>query len=262
MSPPYSAIIWATFHNVGKAVTLPRYDFTGRKAVITGGANGIGATITERLRAAGATVIIWDRSGASSSGEKDMIAADVSDPQSVDTAARVTLEQHGHIDILINNAGLAGPTVPVESYDPADWQRILAVNLTGPFLVSRALIPALAQSRCGRIVNIASLAGKEGTPNAAAYSSSKAGLLALTKALGKELAGRGILVNAVAPAAVHTGLLDQMSAEHVATMVGKSPMGRLGEPEEVAELVLWLCSDACSFNTGAVFDLSGGRATY
>jgi len=247
---------------VGNAVTSPRYDFTGRKAVITGASNGIGAMITERLHAAGATVLIWDKASASPSDGKDVIAVDVSDPQSVDTAARITLARHGHIDILINNAGLAGPTVPVESYELADWQRILAVNLTGPFLVCRALIPALAKSRCARIVNIASLAGKEGTPNAAAYSSSKAGLLALTKSLGKELAGRGILVNAVAPAAVRTGLLDQMSAGHVATMVGKSPMGRLGEPSEVAELVLWLCSDACSFNTGAVFDLSGGRATY
>lgn len=233
----------------------------GRTALVTGGLNGIGAAIVDALRACGANVVVWDVA-AGVSAESHIMAVDVADAKAVEAALRKTLDIHGAVDILVNNAGLAGPTVPVEDYDPADWQRIMAVNLAGPFHVCRALIPSMKPRGWGRIVNLASLAGKEGTPNAAAYSASKAGLIAFTKSLGKELAGTGILVNAVAPAAVRTELLDQMSKEHVATMIAKSPLGRLGEPEEVAEMVLWLCSDACSFNTAAVFDLSGGRATY
>ena len=237
------------------------YDLGGLVAVVTGGLQGIGAAIVTALQRAGATVIVWDMAA------NDDIAAgrrkvDVSDPASVNKAAEATLKAHGRLDILVNNAGFAGSTVAVEEYDPDEWRRIIDVNLTGTFTVCRRLVPAMKANGWGRIVNIASLAGKEGTPDAAAYSASKAGVIALTKSLGKELANTGVLVNAIAPAAVRTAILDQMSPQHVATMIGKSPMGRLGEPEEVAELALWLSSNACSFNTGAVFDLSGGRATY
>lgn len=237
------------------------YDLDRLIAVVTGGLQGIGAAIATALQRAGATVIVWDMAA------NDEIAAgwqkvDVSDPASVDQAAEATLRAHGRLDILVNNAGFAGSTGPVETYDPDEWRRIIDVNLTGTFTVCRRLVPAMKANGWGRIVNIASLAGKEGTPDAAAYSASKAGVIALTKSLGKELAGTGVLANAIAPAAVRTAILDQMSPEHVATMIGKSPMHRLGEPEEVAELALWLCSNACSFNTGAVFDLSGGRAIY
>lgn len=238
------------------------YDFSGRVAVVTGGARGIGAAITAGLRAQGATVSVWDRDRL----DETAVQVDVGDPRSVGVAVKRTLDRHGHVDILVNNAGYAGPTALVEDYPVEEWQRILNVNLDGVFHVTRGLLPALrASARVGtpcRIVNVASLAGKEGTPNAGPYSAAKAAVLALTKALGKELADSGILVNAVAPAAVKTTLLAQMSAGHVATMIAKSPMGRLGEPGEVAELVLWLCSASCSFNTGSVFDLSGGRATY
>lgn len=237
------------------------YRFDGCVAVVTGGLLGIGAAIADAYRRAGATVVVWDLA-AQDDVVAGTLAVDVSDPASVDHAADATLKAHGKVDILVNNAGLAGATLPVEDYDPAMWRRIVDVNLTGTFTVSRRLIPALKANGWGRIVNIASLAGKEGTPNAAAYSASKAGVIALTKSLGKELAGTGVLVNAIAPAAVHTTLLDQMSPEHVATMLAKSPMRRAGEPEEVAEMTLWLSSNSCSFNTGAVFDLSGGRATY
>jgi 3-oxoacyl-[acyl-carrier protein] reductase len=172
------------------------------------------------------------------------------------------LDRHGKIDFLINNAGYSGNTLPLDAYDPEEWQRIIDINLLGVYHVCRAVIPAMRAASCGRIINIASLAGKEGTANFSAYSASKAGVIALTKSVGKELAQTGILVNAIAPAAVKTALLNQMSAEHVATMISKSPMGRLGDVGEVAELVVWLCSGSCTFSTGAVFDLSGGRATY
>lgn len=243
------------------AISHATYDFRGLIAVVTGGLNGIGAAIADAYRRSGATVVAWDMAALDdiSAGH---LKVDVSDPASVDLAVEATLQAHGKVDILVNNAGFAGSTVPVEEYDPDEWRRIIDVNLTGTFNVSRRLVPALRANGWGRIVNVASLAGKEGTPNAAAYSAAKAGVIALTKSLGKELADSGVLVNAIAPAAVRTSILDQMSPQHVATMISKSPMGRLGEPEEVAELVLWLSSNACTFNTGAVFDLSGGRATY
>jgi 2-dehydro-3-deoxy-L-rhamnonate dehydrogenase (NAD+) len=236
------------------------YDFAGRVAVVTGGRQGIGAAIAGALRAAGASVAVWDLVADDADGF--CVEVDVTDDASVARATAATCAQFGGIDVVVNNAGFAGPTVPVEAYDPAIWRRIIDINLTGTFNVCRGVIPALRASRHGRIVNIASLAGKEGTPNASAYSAAKAGVIALTKSLGKELADTGVLVNAIAPAAVDTPLLAQMAPAHVETMIRKSPLGRLGKPEEVAALALWLASDACSFSTGAIFDLSGGRATY
>jgi 3-oxoacyl-[acyl-carrier protein] reductase len=240
---------------------LPHYDLSGRCAVVTGGLRGIGRAIAERLQSSGATVVVWDRDLAGVSGP-GFLAVDITDLAAVEEATKGTLERFAQIDILVNNAGYAGPTGPVETYDVGAWHRVIDINLNGTFNVCRSVVPALRARGWGRIVNIASLAGKEGTPNAAAYSAAKAGMIALTKSLGKELAGTGVLVNALAPAAVNTTLLEQMSPEHVATMIAKSPLGRLGEPAEVAEIALWLCSDSCSFSTGAVFDLSGGRATY
>ncbi len=237
------------------------YDFSGHRAVVTGAARGIGMAVAQALAGSGADVIGWD---LDPSNEPDIafVRADVADFPSVERAWRETLERHGLPDILVNNAGLAGPTVPLDAYDVAEWRRVVDVNLLGTFHVCRIAVPAMREAGWGRIVNIASLAGKEGTPNSSAYSAAKAGVIALTKALGKELAGTGVLVNAIAPAAVRTGLLAQMSESHVATMIAKSPMNRLGEVEEVAGLVQWLCSASCTFSTGAVFDLSGGRATY
>ena len=237
------------------------YDFSGRSAVVTGGAMGIGRAIAEGLRDAGATVRVWDLAAPSFSGVS-YCPVDVTDAASIAAALEATTEAQGRIDMLINNAGVAGSTLAMESYDPADWRRIVEVNLIGVYEVSRQVVPRMRQVGWGRIVNMASLAGKEGTPNASAYSAAKAGVIAFTKSLAKELALTDIRVNCVAPAAVETAILDQMAPDFVQTMIDKSPMKRLGTAEEVAAMVLWLCSEACSFNSGAVFDLSGGRATY
>jgi 3-oxoacyl-[acyl-carrier protein] reductase len=237
------------------------YDFHGQVAVVTGGANGIGRCIADRLASAGASVEVWDLTPPA---DPDRIhrRVDVSDPHGVADAARACLAAQGQIDILVHCAGYAGATLPLADYDPAQWRRLIDVNLVGTYEVCRHVVPAMQARGTGRIVLLASLAGKEGTPNASAYSAAKAGVIALTKSLGKELADTDIRVNCLAPAAVETDILRQMAPEHVQTMIGKSPMRRLGTVEEVAALTLWLCSDACTFNSGATFDISGGRATY
>jgi NAD(P)-dependent dehydrogenase (short-subunit alcohol dehydrogenase family) len=237
-----------------------RYEFDGCVAIVTGAASGIGAEVADSLAQSGARVALWDLCERSRS--EDSWQVDVTDLPAVELAAQEVLARFGRIDFLINCAGFAGPTVPLEDYDPLLWRRIVEVNLVGTFNACRAVVPHLRAAGAGRIVNIASLAGKEGTPNASAYSAAKAGVLALTKSLGKELATTGVLVNAIAPAAVRTPILAQMSIAHVQTMINKSPMKRLGESAEVAEMVAWLCSGSCTFNTGAIFDLSGGRSTY
>jgi 2-dehydro-3-deoxy-L-rhamnonate dehydrogenase (NAD+) len=243
---------------------LASYDFAGRVAVVTGATGGIGRAVCDSLAAHGATVVNWDL--APGPGEATSAASqcqvNIADPASIQRALEATLARHGRIDFLVNNAGFAGSTAPLDDYDPDEWQRIVEINLIGTFHVSRFVVPEMRRAGQGRIVNIASLAGKEGTPNASAYSAAKAGVIAMTKSLGKELAKTGVLVNGIAPAAVETPLLGQMSPAHVQTMIDKSPMGRLGTVDEVAQLALWLCSDSCTFSTGAIFDLSGGRATY
>jgi 3-oxoacyl-[acyl-carrier protein] reductase len=245
-------------------------DLRGRKAVVTGGASGIGLAIARRLTASGATVALWDLSESAlvaartSLGDSSTqhIVVDVSDAEAVTAATSETLQALGSIDILVNSAGITGPNALVEDYPVDAWQRVLAVNLTGIFLTCRALVPQMRTADYGRVVNVASVAGKEGNPNAAAYSASKAGVIALTKSLGKELASTGVTVNCVAPGAVKTALFDQMSQVHIDYMLSKIPMGRFGTTDEVAAMVAWLCTAECSFSTGATFDLSGGRATY
>ena len=239
------------------------YHFEGRVAVVTGGAKGIGAAVAQKLHQAGATVVVWDlEKPGLPAFDRDSCTLDVTDSDAIQIGVAQTLARHERIDFLSHNAGFAGATVPVTQYDPDEWQAVVDVNLVGTFKVCRAVVPVMQKQGFGRIVNMASLAGKEGTPNASAYSAAKAGVMAFTKSLGKELAGTDIRVNCIAPAAIRTAILDQMSPEHVQAMIDKSPMKRLGTVEEAAEVVLWLCSSACSFNTGAIFDLSGGRASY
>ncbi|MFL5094475.1 MAG: SDR family NAD(P)-dependent oxidoreductase [Xanthobacteraceae bacterium] len=233
---------------------MNQLDFAGRSAVVTGGAQGIGAAIVERLRSSGARVQIWDLDGTP--------RVDVSDPASVDEAAKYALKELGKIDVLVNNAGIAGQNAPTVEYPIQEWERVLRVNLTSQFLCCRAVAPHMVNARYGRIVNIASVAGKEGNPNAVAYSASKAGVISLTKSLGKELAQTGVLVNCVTPAAAKTAIFEQMTEGHIQYMLAKIPMNRFVNVDEVAALVCWLATEDCSFSTGGVFDISGGRATY
>ena len=233
---------------------MNQLDFKGRTAVVTGGLIGIGAAIVKRLESSGAKVAIWDINGPDK--------VDVASLSSVEKASERTLKQLGKIDIFINNAGIAGPTVPVVDYPVEDWKRVIDIDLHGPYYCCRTVVPHMVKAGYGRIVNIASIAGKEGNPNAAAYAAAKGGLIAFTKALGKELATKGVLVNCVAPAAAQTAILDQVTPEFAQFMLSKIPMGRFVKVEEIAALVCWLASEDCSFSTGAVFDISGGRATY
>ena len=230
------------------------FDFAGRTAVVTGGSQGIGAAIAKRLRSAGAKVAIWDLDGAP--------RVDVANAESVQGATERTLRELGKIDMLINNAGIAGPSMPVVDYPIVEWKRVIDIDLNGPFLCCRAVVPHMVKAGYGRIVNIASIAGKEGNPNAAAYAAAKGGLIAFTKALGKELAKTGVLVNCVTPAAAQTAILEQVTPEFAKYMLSKIPMGRFVKVEEIAALVCWLASEDCSFSTAGVFDISGGRATY
>jgi 3-oxoacyl-[acyl-carrier protein] reductase len=233
---------------------MNQLDFKGRTAVVTGGLQGIGAAIVKRLQDSGAKVVVWDLDGSPK--------VDVSDVASVDSATKRALSELGKIDVLVNNAGVAGKNVPTVDYPIEEWERVLRVNLTSQFLCCRAVAPHMVKAKYGRIVNIASVAGKEGNPNAVAYSASKAGVISLTKSLGKELAQAGVLVNCVTPAAAKTAIFDQMTEQHINYMLSKIPMGRFVEVGEIAALVCWLASADCTFSTGGVFDISGGRATY
>jgi 2-dehydro-3-deoxy-L-rhamnonate dehydrogenase (NAD+) len=246
-----------------------RYDFAGQVAVVTGGAQGIGLAVARRLSEAGARCLLWDMDGrlAAESAEAlgvsaEATALDVTDADAVAQAAGEAAERHGRIDILVNSAGIAGSNAPVVDYPVDEFHRIVAVNLHGTFHACRAVLPAMVARGYGRVVNIASVAGKEGNPNAGAYSASKAGVIALTKTLGKEHAGADIAVNCVTPAAARTRIFDQMAQSHIDFMLSKIPRGRFLEVDEAAAMIAWLASPENSFTTGAVFDLSGGRATY
>ena len=244
-------------------------DFRGRTAVITGGAAGIGLAVAHRLAASGATVALWDKDPSALAAAKAALAGgtvthalDVADAVAVAGAAVATAETLGRIDVLVCSAGITGPNTPTWEYPVDAWRQVMDVNLNGLFYCNRAVVPVMLRNDYGRIVNIASVAGKEGNPNASAYSTSKAAVIGLTKSLGKELAKTGIRVNCVTPAAVRTAIFDQMTQQHIDFMLSKIPMGRFGAVEEIAALIAWLSSEDCSFSTGAVFDASGGRATY
>jgi 3-oxoacyl-[acyl-carrier protein] reductase len=248
---------------------MNQLDFAGRHAVVTGGASGLGYGIAERLIASGGSVTLWDRDEAAAQkaaaalGDKAFaVTVDVAQPSSVTAAVAATLSHAPRIDALVNSAGITGPNTKLWDYPVDDWRQVMEVNVNGVFLCCREVVAQMRTQGWGRIVNIASVAGKEGNPNASAYSASKAAVIALTKSLGKELCDTGIRVNCVTPAAVKTAIFDQMTLEHIAFMRSKIPMDRFGTVEEVAAMVGWLCTEDCSFSTGAVFDLSGGRSTY
>jgi 3-oxoacyl-[acyl-carrier protein] reductase len=249
---------------------MVRYDYEGRTAVVTGGAQGIGLAIARRLLAGGARVCLWDRddeaiaAARASLGGAGVSSAtvDVTDFAQVEDAVARTERQSGPVSMLVHSAGIAGANLPLADYPLDEWKRVLSINLDGAFHVNKAVVPGMVARDYGRVVNIASIAGKEGNPNASAYSASKAGVIALTKSLGKETAGRNVAINAITPAAARTKIFEQMSQQHIDYMLSKIPRARFVEVEEIAAMVAWLVSDENSFTTGAVFDLSGGRATY
>lgn len=242
--------------------------FAGRKAIVTGGAAGIGRAVAARLKAEGALVCLWDMdktalaNAKAETGAAETCAVDVADADAVAAAMERSVTALGGLDVLICSAGITGPNTTVRDYPIEAWQRVMDVNLNGLFYCNRAAIPAMERGGYGRIVNVASIAGKEGNPNASAYSASKAGVIGLTKSLGKELADTEIRVNCVTPAAVRTAIFEQMTQQHIDFMLSKIPLRRFGKIEEVAALICWLASEEASFSTGAVFDVSGGRATY
>jgi len=250
---------------------MNQIDLKGRVAVITGGAQGIGMAIAERMLRSGASVVLWDVDAAllaqaetalGTLGKVTTAIVELTIEADVVDATQRAVTAHGRIDILVNNAGITGGNAPTWQLAPDVWRRVIEVNLIAPFLTCRAVVPQMVKQGYGRIVNIASVAGKEGNPNASHYSASKAGLIALTKSLGKELATKGVLVNAVSPAAAKTAMFASMTQQHIDFMLSKIPMARFLEVNEAAAMVAWLASEECSFSTGAVFDLSGGRATY
>jgi 2-dehydro-3-deoxy-L-rhamnonate dehydrogenase (NAD+) len=235
---------------------MNRIDLEGRVALIGGGAGGIGQAVRARFIASGASVVTWDLS------DKADDRVDVTDEAAVAGGLAKLIAKFGKLDILVNAAGITGPDVPIEQYSLGDWRRTLDINLTSTFLCCKAVVPLMRARNAGRIVNLASIAGKEGNANMVGYSAAKGAVIAMTKALGKELANTEIRVNAIAPAVIETDLVKQMTAATLKTVVAKIPLGRMGRPDEVAAMVAWLSSDECSFSTGATFDLSGGRATY
>ena len=257
---------------------MNQIDLKDRVAIVTGGAQGIGLAVAQRMLRSGASVVLWDIAAQPlHEAETALVALAAREqlPGRVTSAiVELTLEAdiaaatkeataaHGRIDILVNNAGITGGNAPTWELAPQVWRQVIEVNLVGPYLTCRAVVPQMLQQGYGRIVNIASIAGKEGNPNASHYSASKAGLIALTKSLAKELATKGVLVNAVTPAAAKTAIFDSMTPQHIEFMLSKIPMGRFLQVDEAAAMIAWLASEDCAFSTGAVFDLSGGRATY
>jgi NAD(P)-dependent dehydrogenase (short-subunit alcohol dehydrogenase family) len=236
--------------------------FEDQGAIVTGGASGIGRDIATRLAAEGARVCVWDRTPGAESSTVHQISVDITNPAAVEAAMAESLKALGKLDVMVASAGITGPNATVAEYPVTDWLNVIDVNLNGAFYCNRAAVAPMTRNGYGRIVNIASIAGKEGNPNASAYSASKAGLIALTKSLGKELARSEIRVNCVTPAAADTPIFAQMSKEHIDFMLSKIPAGRFAQIEEITALVCWLASRECSFSTGAVFDVSGGRGTY
>ena len=250
---------------------MNQIDLKNRVAVVTGGAQGIGFAVSERLLKSGASVVMWDidaeklqqaQAALQALGNVSGHVVELTAEQDVASATAQTLQAQGHIDILVNNAGITGGNAPTWELDPQVWRRVIEVNLIAPYLTCRAITPHMRARGWGRIINVASVAGKEGNPNASHYSASKAGVIALTKSLAKEVATQGVLVNAVAPAVAKTAMFAQMTEAHIAYMLGKIPMGRFVEVEEIAAMIAWLASEDCSFTTGSVFDITGGRSTY